>query len=113
MAYFKEHQSGEIVERIDGDVTALFNFFSELLVSLVNNALLTCGIILLLAVKNIFIGIGFTVFLILSLVIVFKTQGEAVDNFKNNREITAKFYGFLGEHITSRRISDPAERLLM
>ncbi|MDF2538092.1 MAG: transporter ATP-binding protein [Herbinix sp.] len=101
MTYFKEHQSGEIVERIDGDVTALFNFFSKLLVSFLNNILLMAGIILLLIIKNITVGLTFTVFIILALIVIFKTQGKAVENYKNNREITAKFYGFLGEHIAS------------
>ncbi|HWT73850.1 MAG TPA: ABC transporter ATP-binding protein [Mobilitalea sp.] len=101
MTYFKEHQFGEIVERIDGDVTALFNFFSKLMVSLINNTLLTLGIILLLAVENLYVGIAFFVFMIIAVTFVIKTQGEAVDNFKNNREVTAQFYGFLGEHIGS------------
>lgn len=101
MSYFKEHHSGEIVERIDGDVTALFTFFSKLLVSLLNNALLTLGVIILLSMENVFVGLAFAFFMILSLIVIFKTQGEAVDNFKNNRETTAKFYGFLGEHIGS------------
>ncbi|MDF2942140.1 MAG: transporter ATP-binding protein [Herbinix sp.] len=101
MTYFKEHQSGEIVERIDGDVTALFNFFSKLLVSLINNVLLMAGIIVLLAVENITVGLAFATFLAVSLVIIFRTQGKAVGNFQNNRENTAMFYGFLGEHIGS------------
>lgn len=101
MSYFKEHQSGEIVERIDGDVTALFNFFSRLLVSLLNNALLTVGIVLLLTRENITIGLSVALFLAASITVIFKTQSKAVDNFKNNREMTAKFYGFLGEHIGS------------
>jgi ABC-type multidrug transport system fused ATPase/permease subunit len=101
MDYYKEHQSGEIVERIDGDVTALFNFFSKLLVSLMNNALLIVGVIIIMAIENIVIGLAFALFLLFAILIIFKTQGEAVDNFKNNREITAKFYGFLGEHIGS------------
>ncbi len=101
MSYFKEHQSGEIVERIDGDVTALFNFFSRLLVSLLNNVLLTVGIVLLLTRENITIGLSVTLFLAASVTVIFKTQSKAVDNFKSNREMTAKFYGFLGEHISS------------
>jgi ABC-type multidrug transport system fused ATPase/permease subunit len=59
------------------------------------------GIIILLALENTMVAIAFLLFLIIAIVIIFKTQGEAVDNFKNNREITAKFYGFLGEHIGS------------
>ncbi|MDF2541314.1 MAG: transporter ATP-binding protein [Herbinix sp.] len=101
MSYYKEHPSGEIVERIDGDVAALFNFFSKLLVSLINNLFLMVGIILLLTAENLLVGAAFTLFTIISFAVIFKTQGQAVGNFQKNREITARFYGFLGEHIGS------------
>lgn len=101
MTFFKEHESGEIVERIDGDVTALFNFFAELLVNFSSNVLLIVGIIILLLIEDIRIGFAFTAFSAAALVIMGKSQGATVDDFKKNRETTAKFYGFLGEHIGS------------
>jgi ATP-binding cassette, subfamily B, bacterial len=99
MNYFKEHQSGELVERIDGDVNALFNFFSKLFISFVNNILLMTGIVVVLSIQNPLIGIAFVLFLIVSFIILGKTQGDAVDNFGKERELSAKFYGFLGEHL--------------
>lgn len=101
MKYFKEHQSGEIVERIDGDVTALFNFFSKLFVSFINNIFLIVGIVTILSLENPFIGLAFTLFLLVAFLILGKTQGGAVDNFGKDREIASKFYGFLGEHLDS------------
>lgn len=99
MNYFKEHQSGELVERIDGDVNALFNFFSKLFISFVNNILLMTGIVVVLSIQNPLIGIAFVLFLIVSFIILGKTQGDAVDNFGKERELSSKFYGFLGEHL--------------
>lgn len=101
MTFFKEHQSGELVERIDGDVNALFNFFSQLLISLINNGILLTGIVIILAFQNLIVGLAFAIFLVFAFIAIYKAQGEAVGNFKKNREITAKFYGFLGEHIGS------------
>jgi ATP-binding cassette, subfamily B, bacterial len=101
MTFFKEHQSGEIVERIDGDVTALFNFFSKLLVSFINNVLLMAGIIIIMLVQNVIVGISFIAFLILAFLVIWKTQGSTVDHFSKERENVTKFYGFLGEHIES------------
>lgn len=101
MSFFKEHQSGEIVERIDGDVIALFNFFSKLLVSFVNNIILMAGIIIIMGFHNIFIGLAFVLYLVAAFLVIWKTQGGAVDNFGKEREMSAKFYGFLGEHIGS------------
>lgn len=102
MTFFKEHQSGEIVERIDGDVTALFNFFAELLVNFSSNVLLIIGVIILLLIEDIRIGLAFTAFSTAALVIMGKTQGVAIHDFERNRESAAKFYGFLGEHIGSK-----------
>lgn len=99
MNYFKEHQSGELVERIDGDVNALFNFFSKLFIGFVNNILLMTGIVVVLSLQNLLIGAAFVLFLVLSFIILGKTQGDAVDNFGKERELSSKFYGFLGEHL--------------
>jgi ATP-binding cassette, subfamily B, bacterial len=101
MTFYKEHRSGEIVERIDGDVTALFNFFSKLVVDLLNNILLVVGIVLILLFQNFTIGVSFILFLIIAFTVLIKTQGGASHNFEKEREITAGFYGFLGEHLGS------------
>lgn len=101
MTFFKEHQSGEIVERIDGDVTALFNFFSKLLVSFINNILLMIGIIIIMMVQEFIIGVAFILFLALAFLVIWKTQGKTVEHFGEDRESVSKFYGFLGEHIES------------
>jgi len=99
MNYFKEHQSGELVERIDGDVNALFNFFSKLFIGFANNILLMTGVVVVLSLQNPLIGAAFVLFLVLSFIILGKTQGDAVDNFGKERELSSKFYGFLGEHL--------------
>lgn len=99
MNYFKEHQPGELVERIDGDVNALFNFFSKLFIGFANNILLMTGVVVVLSLQNPLIGAAFVLFLVLSFIILGKTQGDAVDNFGKERELSSKFYGFLGEHL--------------
>ncbi|WP_033165135.1 ABC transporter ATP-binding protein [Clostridium sp. KNHs205] len=99
MNYFKEHQSGELVERIDGDVNALFNFFSKLFIGFANNILLMTGVVVVLSLQNPLIGAAFVLFLVLSFIILGKTQGDAVDNFGKERELSSKLYGFLGEHL--------------
>src|SRR5919202_2512371 len=46
------HTPGELIERTDGDVATLGNFFSRLVVSLLGNALLLVGILALLALVD-------------------------------------------------------------
>jgi ABC-type multidrug transport system fused ATPase/permease subunit len=47
MPFHKTHTPGELIERIDGDVTALADFFSQFIVRLAGGLLLTAGILLL------------------------------------------------------------------
>lgn len=43
MGFHKEHTASEMIERIDGDVDALSNFFSQFVVHLLSNTLLLAG----------------------------------------------------------------------
>ena len=48
MGFHKAHTPGELIERIDGDVIALSNFFSAFIIKVVGNATLLLGILVLL-----------------------------------------------------------------
>ena len=45
MSFHKAHAPGELIERLDGDVTALGNFFSQMVIRLFGNALLAMGVL--------------------------------------------------------------------
>ena len=49
LPFHKSHTPGELIERIDGDVTLLANFFSQFTIDILGNALLVVGILLILA----------------------------------------------------------------
>ena len=58
MTFHKQHTPGELIERIDGDVTALSNFFSAFVIKVVANFLLILGILVLLWRENVWVGLG-------------------------------------------------------
>jgi len=73
MPFHKTHTPGELIERIDGDVTALANFFSQFSLHVLGNAVLVIGILALLFREDWRVGLGlalYTVFLLISLVAV-------------------------------------------
>jgi ABC-type multidrug transport system fused ATPase/permease subunit len=45
LPFHKTHTPGELIERIDGDVTLLANFFSQFTINILGNALLVAGIL--------------------------------------------------------------------
>src|SRR5436305_9158910 len=48
LPFHKNHTPGEMIERIDGDVTLLANFFSQFTINILGNSLLVLGIVIVL-----------------------------------------------------------------
>ena len=100
MSFHKTHTPGELIERIDSDVTALANFFSQFIIQVLGNALLIGGVLLLLWREDWRVGLVLTLFSILTFVALRLLQNIAVKQWTSEREANAGFYGFLEEHLT-------------
>jgi ATP-binding cassette subfamily B protein len=99
MAFHKAHTSGELIERIDGDVNTLSNFFSQFVVHLLSNVVLLIGVLLLLFSINWGVGLAVSIFALLALLILVRIRGRAVPRWIADRQMSANFYGFLGEQL--------------
>jgi ATP-binding cassette subfamily B protein len=99
MGFHKEHTPGELIERIDGDVTALSNFFSAFAIKLVGNSFLIGGILVLLWRENVWVGLGMSVFTAVSLGAMLRLQAWAVPLWKAVRARSAELFGFIGEQL--------------
>ncbi len=78
LSFHNARTPGELIERIDGDVTALANFFSQLVIRVLGNLLLLLGVLVLLFREDWRVGLAFTVFVIVALVALLKIRGIAV-----------------------------------
>jgi len=56
MSFHKRYKPGELIERVDGDVNQLANFFSELVLRLGSNLLLVAGVLIILGFQEWRIG---------------------------------------------------------
>src|SRR6266852_4185645 len=99
MSFHKKRTPGEMIERIDGDVTALANFFSQFVINMLGNAIVIIGILLLLFREDWRIGLGLTVYSILTVVVLSLLQRIAVSSWSAERQVNAETYGFLEERI--------------
>ena len=100
MSFHKTHTPGELIERIDSDVTTLANFFSQFIIQVLGNALLIGGVLLLLWREDWRVGLVLTLFSLLTFVTLRQLQNIAVKQWTSEREANAGFYGFLEEHLT-------------
>jgi ATP-binding cassette subfamily B protein len=101
LSYHNQHTPGELIERIDGDVTEVANFFSQHVIVLVSNLLLIVGILIALFRENTAAGLAFSGFAILSLLALSAVRTIAMPYEKARREASAKLFGFIEEQLNS------------
>ena len=99
MAFHKAHTPGEMIERVDGDVTALANFFSQLVVQLLSNLLLLAGVLVLLFREDWRVGLALTLFAAITLVILSRIRNLAVPHWNAAREASSSLFGFVEERL--------------
>src|ERR1019366_8808242 len=102
MSFHNEHTPGALIERIDGDVSLLANFFSQLILQVVNNVILLLGMLLLLMLTDWRLGVAFGCFALLALIAMSKVRNLAIPHWKLARQASAQFFGFLEERLTGR-----------
>jgi ATP-binding cassette subfamily B protein len=99
MSFHKTQTTGSLIERVDGDVNALANFFSSFIIHLAGNLLLMLGILVLLYRENVLIGAGMTAFVLFAVFVIQWIRKFAVPVWAQWRQANAEFYGFIGEHL--------------
>ena len=99
MSFHNNSSPGELIERIDGDVTELSNFFSQLVIRVLGNILLMFGILGAMLFEDWRVGASFTVFTLLTLVALNAVRGIAIPHQKLLREVIAELFGYLEERL--------------
>lgn len=99
MSFHNARTSGEMIERIDGDITSLSNFLSVFTVRVVGGLLLVIGILIALWLENPLIGAALTLFAVVELVVLSFTRKAGVPASNLEREANAQLFGFIEERL--------------
>ena len=77
MKFHNQKQAGELVERIDGDVTGLAMFFTQFIFRILVSILLLCTILLIFFLEDPILGFIFSIFSVVSLFAIYlRTTGQ-------------------------------------
>ncbi len=101
LSFHKQHTPGELIERIDGDVNKLANFFSRFTVNILGSLLMMVGVLVLLYREDWRVGLALTIFALIGLGILVRIRAFATPFWERERAVNAEFYGFLGEHLSA------------
>lgn len=101
LSFHKKYRPGELIERIDGDITNLSNFFSRFVIGLLGNVLLLLGVIALLVREDWRVGVVVSAFTLVALYLLTYIRTVSVPYWMAVREKSAQFFGFIGEHLAA------------
>lgn len=90
---------GEMIERIDGDVTNMSNFFGMFIVQIVGSFILLAGILAVMYVQNWKIALVMTVFTVLSVLVMTFIRDLGVSASQAERQASASLFGLIEERI--------------
>jgi ATP-binding cassette, subfamily B, bacterial len=99
MSFHKAHTPGELIERVDGDVNELANFFSHMMLVLAGNALLLIGVLVLLWRESWQIGIAIVLVALISVFVINVLRKRIIPRWEALRAAEAELFGFLEERL--------------
>lgn len=99
LPFHKNHTPGELIERIDGDVTLLANFFSQFTINLLGNGLLVAGILVILTRDSVWLGLGLAVYSAATVVVLRALKRRATLRHVTDRQVSAEQYGAIEERL--------------
>lgn len=100
MPFHQVRTPGEMIERVDGDVNSLVNFFSQFLVSVLGNVILLIGVLVLVLHENWRIGLALVCFSAVAATVLILVRNLAIPVFKKERERAAAQMGFIEERLS-------------
>jgi ATP-binding cassette subfamily B protein len=90
LGFHKTRTTGELIERIDGDVSSLANFFSRFVVSVIGNFALLLGVLIVVLAEDALAGTVLAAYALVALLVLGRLRSIAVGRWRRVREVTAQ-----------------------
>jgi ABC-type multidrug transport system fused ATPase/permease subunit len=100
LAFHNAHLPGELIERIDGDVAILSNFFSRFALRVLAALLLLAGALAVLTAVDWRLGAAFALFSAFGLAVLHRIRNVAVPYSKADRQTSADLFGYIEERLS-------------
>jgi ABC-type multidrug transport system fused ATPase/permease subunit len=98
-SFLAEHGAGELIERIDGDVSAIANFFARFVIQVLGNGIFLLGVLVLLFREDWRIGGLLSLCALAALIFMTRGGGFVAVRSKAARQSAADLTGYLEEQL--------------
>ncbi|HQV59000.1 MAG TPA: ABC transporter transmembrane domain-containing protein, partial [Ilumatobacteraceae bacterium] len=99
--FHRTHTPGELISRVDGDVTAVSDFLSMVLPKVATTVCVVTGVVASLAFVDWRLAVGAAAYLTLTIVVLVRSRHRAVAEAGDEMHATAKLYGGIEERLTA------------
>jgi ABC-type multidrug transport system fused ATPase/permease subunit len=99
MGFHNDTTPGEMIERVDGDVTAISEFISRFLVRLIAAGVLLSGVVIVCWFESPAMGLTITLYVVAVVAFLIRLRKVAVAAAEEERETSARLYGFIEERL--------------
>lgn len=100
LGFHRRTSPGELVSRVDGDVTALSEFIAQFAAKAIAAAVTLAGIVVVVAFQDWRIGVGFAVYLAAAVGVMYTLRDQSVDEAASEQAAMGRLLGEVEERLT-------------
>jgi ATP-binding cassette, subfamily B, bacterial len=99
--FHRTHTPGELIQRVDGDVTSVSDFLSQVVPRATGGIMLILGILTVLTYVDPWIGLGMLVYLAVAVAVLLMMRHRAISESADEMGALARLYGGIEERLTA------------
>ena len=99
--FHRAHNPGELIQRIDGDVSSVSDFLAAVLVRVMAGLVLVVGVVVVVSVLDWRLGLGMALYASVAGWLVFAHREHSVREAANEMSAAAQLYGGIEEQLTA------------
>ena len=99
--FHRTHTPGELIQRVDGDITSVSQFLGQVVTKAAGAAFLVGGMVVVLAVIDWRLGLGMAAYVAMALMIIVRTRHRAVAESSDEMGALGRLYGGIEERLNA------------
>ena len=99
--FHRTHTPGELIQRVDGDITSVSDFLSQVVTKAAGASMLVAGMIVVLTVLDWRLGLGMAVYVAGALGVIVRSRHRAVSESSDEMGALGRLYGGIEERLTA------------
>jgi len=99
--FHRTHTPGELIQRVDGDITSVSEFLGQVVTKAAGAAMLVAGMVIVLSVIDWRLGLGMAVYVAMALAVIVSTRHRAISESSDEMGALGRLYGGIEERLTA------------